>query len=308
MKKEDCRIIFIGTPQFAATTLQAIIDDGLHVVAVITAPDKPAGRGMLLQESDVKKLAILNNIPVLQPEKLKEESFLETLKIYNATLQIVVAFRMLPEAVWNMPPMGTVNLHASLLPDYRGAAPINWAIINGETETGITTFKLKHVIDTGNILLQERVRITKEMNVGELHDELMVKGAKLIVKTIHGLLEESINEQEQILSIETKHAPKIYTETCKINWNQKVENIYNLIRGMSPYPTAFTFLNEKKIKIYQTSFTMQEKPSTMIGHYETDGKTFLSFAGIDGMVNILELQLEGKKRMGIADFLRGIKL
>jgi methionyl-tRNA formyltransferase len=308
MKKEDCKIIFIGTPTFAATTLQAILDDGWRVVAVITAPDKPAGRGMQLQASDVKKLAEANQIPILQPEKLKDISFLEMLKSYDATLQIVVAFRMLPEAVWNMPPMGTVNLHASLLPNYRGAAPINWAIINGEKHTGITTFKLKHVIDTGNILLQEQVQISDEMNVGELHDELMHKGAKLIVKTIDGLLKNSIAEQEQTMAEETKHAPKIYTDTCKIDWNKNVQDIYNLIRGMSPYPTAFTFLNDKKLKIYASSVTLQDKPSTMIGHYETDHKTYLSFAGINGLVNILELQVEGKKRMMVEDFLRGVKI
>jgi methionyl-tRNA formyltransferase len=308
MIPKQTKIIFIGTPQFAATTLQAIIDAGGNVVAVITAPDKPAGRGMQLQQSDVKKLALQHNIDVLQPEKLKNPDFLATLKSYNADIQIVVAFRMLPEAVWNMPPLGTINLHASLLPNYRGAAPINWAIINGEQQTGITTFKLQHAIDTGNILLQQTVDITPTMHVGELHDILMTKGAALIVKTIEGILANSITEQAQIMQDTDKHAPKIYTDTCKIDWNNRVQDIYNLIRGMSPYPTAFTFLNDKKLKIYNAEFMQQTNVGTAIGHYTTDGKTYLHFAGKDGIISLLDIQLEGKKRMPIADFLRGVKL
>jgi methionyl-tRNA formyltransferase len=308
MTKEDCRIIFFGTPQFAASTLKAIIEDGWNIVAVITAPDKPAGRGMQMQQSDVKKLALQYHIPVLQPEKLKNPDFLEELKSYDATIQFVVAFRMLPEAVWNMPTMGTYNLHASLLPQYRGAAPINWAIINGESVTGVTTFKLKHEIDTGDILLQEKVIIEPTENVGSLHDKLMLIGANLIVKTLHGLANGDIKEQPQVLSTNTKHAPKIFTETCKIDWNKTVVQIQNHIRGMSPYPTAFTFLNDKKLKIYDCSITPQTNPSNMIGQYETDGKTYLSYTGIDGLVNLLEIQLEGKKRMRVEDFLRGVKL
>lgn len=308
MTKEDCRIIFFGTPQFAASTLKAIIEDGWNIVAVITAPDKPAGRGMQMQQSDVKKLALQYHIPVLQPEKLKNPDFLEELKSYDATIQFVVAFRMLPEAVWNMPTMGTYNLHASLLPQYRGAAPINWAIINGESETGVTTFKLKHEIDTGDILLQEKVIIEPTENVGSLHDKLMLIGANLIVKTLHGLANGDIKEQPQVLSTNTKHAQKIFTETCKIDWNKTVVQIQNHIRGMSPYPTAFTFLNDKKLKIYDCSITPQTNPSNMIGQYETDGKTYLSYTGIDGLVNLLEIQLEGKKRMRVEDFLRGVKL
>jgi len=308
MTKEDCRIIFFGTPQFAASTLKAIIEDGWNIVAVITAPDKPAGRGMQMQQSDVKKLALQYHIPVLQPEKLKNPDFLEELKSYDATIQFVVAFRMLPEAVWNMPTMGTYNLHASLLPQYRGAAPINWAIINGESETGVTTFKLKHEIDTGDILLQEKAIIEPTENVGSLHDKLMLIGANLIVKTLHGLANGDIKEQPQVLSTNTKHAQKIFTETCKIDWNKTVVQIQNHIRGMSPYPTAFTFLNDKKLKIYDCSITPQTNPSNMIGQYETDGKTYLSYTGIDGLVNLLEIQLEGKKRMRVEDFLRGVKL
>jgi methionyl-tRNA formyltransferase len=303
-----CRIIFIGTPLFAATTLQAILDNGGNIVAVITAPDKQAGRGMQLQQSDVKKLAIQNNIPVLQPEKLKNTEFLELLKSYNAHLQIVVAFRMLPEAVWSMPSMGTINLHASLLPNYRGAAPINWAIINGETQTGITTFKLQHAIDTGNILLQETVQISPTMNVGELHDTLMNNGAQLIVKTIVELLNKTVSEKPQSLDNNAKHAPKIYSETCKIDWNLTAENVYNLIRGMSPYPAAFTMLQNKKLKIYAATFTTQMIETATIGQYKTDGKSYLHFVANNGVVNVLDVQLEGKKRMLITDFLRGVKL
>jgi methionyl-tRNA formyltransferase len=308
MIDKKTKIIFIGTPQFAATTLQAILDAGGNVIAVITAPDKPAGRGMQLQQSDVKKLAVANNIDVLQPEKLKNEDFLHILKQYNADIQIVVAFRMLPEAIWNMPPLGTINLHASLLPNYRGAAPINWAIINGETQTGVTTFKLQHVIDTGNILLQQKVEISDDMCVGELHDILMTEGAALIVKTIEVLLTNTITEQAQVIQDTDKHAPKIFTETCKINWDNNVQDIYNLIRGMSPFPTAFTFINDKKIKIYAAKITEQIQTGIAIGQYDTDGKTYLHFAGKNGVVALLDVQLEGKKRMPIADFLRGVKL
>ncbi len=308
MQKKDLRIVFLGTPLFAATTLQALIDNDFNIVAVITAPDKPAGRGMLLQQSEVKKCALENNIPLLQPEKLKADSFLQELKSYNANLQIVVAFRMLPEVVWHMPPMGTINLHASLLPNYRGAAPINWAIINGEKETGVTTFKLVHEIDKGNILLQEITTIVEKETVGTLHDKLMLQGAALMVKTIEQILANQITETPQVVKDTDKHAPKLFTATCQIDWNNTAENIHQLVKGLSPFPTAFCSFQEKKLKVFASTFSTPKNIGTAIGHFETDGKTYLQFAAIDGYVSLLDVQWEGKKRMPIADFLRGIKL
>lgn len=299
------RIVFMGTPEFAVASLDALVKAGCNIVGVITAPDKPAGRGMQLQQSAVKKYAIEHNLKVLQPEKLKSLQFLEELRSLNADLQIVVAFRMLPEFVWNMPPMGTVNLHGSLLPQYRGAAPINWAIINGEKETGVTTFKLKHEIDTGDILLQESFPVGENDTAGEVHDKMKVIGAEVLVKTVKGLADGSLKETPQSDS-EIKHAPKIHTDTCRINWSQPVESVYNLVRGLSPYPAAFTIMNEKMLKIYkakkETSF-----PSHTEGDYDTDGKTFLRFACANGYLHLLEIQLEGKKRMGIEEFLRGYR-
>ncbi len=256
------RIIFMGTPEFAVPSLQRIVDVGYNVVAVITAPDKPAGRGMQLTESAVKKYALSKNLKILQPEKLKNPDFIDELKKLNADLQVVVAFRMLPEVVWNMPPMGTINLHGSLLPQYRGAAPINWAIINGEKETGVTTFKLQQEIDTGNILLQKKIKISETENAGQLHDEMMEAGADLLLQTLNELAKHNIEEVEQQnwknskpgeqnITSQLRHAPKIFTETCEINWEKSIDEIYNLIRGLSPYPAAFTFLNDKKLKIFQ---------------------------------------------------------
>lgn len=310
------RIIFMGTPEFAVASLNALLNAGCNIVGVITAPDKPGGRGMQIQQSAVKKYAVENNLHVLQPEKLKNPEFLAELKVLQADLQIVVAFRMLPEVVWNMPPMGTVNLHGSLLPQYRGAAPINWAVINGEKETGVTTFKLKHEIDTGDILLQESFPIGENDNAGTVHDNMKEIGAELLVKTVIGLADNSLKEnpQSEITQLQSSflhHAPKINTETCNIDWNQPVENIYNLVRGLSPYPAAYTFLNDKKLKIFvsekeiaPTSIKAGE-PACPAGRYETDGKTFLKFAGTNGVIQLLEIQLEGKKRMNIEDFLRG---
>lgn len=309
---KSLRIIFMGTPEFAVASLDALIKSGCNIVGVITAPDKPGGRGMQLQQSAVKKYAVENNLNILQPEKLKNPEFLGELKSLNADLQIVVAFRMLPELVWNMPPMGTVNLHGSLLPQYRGAAPINWAVINGEKETGVTTFKLKHEIDTGDILLQESFPINENDNAGTVHDKMKEIGANLLVKTVKGLAENTINESPQTIMSDgdhqkpLKHAPKINTDTCSINWNQSVENIFNLIRGLSPYPAAFTLLNDKKLKIYVA--TKEETKATISpGEYVTDGKTFLKFAGSSGYIYLKEIQLEGKRKMNIEEFLRGYR-
>ena len=304
------RIIFMGTPEFAVASLDVLIKAGCNIVGVITAPDKPAGRGMELQQSAVKKYAVENNLHVLQPEKLKNPEFLEALKSLHADLQIVVAFRMLPEAVWSMPPMGSVNLHGSLLPQYRGAAPINWAVINGEKETGVTTFKLKHEIDTGDILLQESFAISETDNAGDVHDKMKEIGAQLLIKTVKELAAESLREvpQSKIDNLKSKihHAPKIFTETCNIDWNKPVDEVYNLIRGLAPYPAAFTFLDGKKLKVYKAD-KVNKAPVINSGIFETDSKTFLQFSCIDGYISILELQLEGKKKMAIADFLRGYR-
>lgn len=300
----------MGTPEFAVPSLDKLLDAGYNIIAVITAPDKPAGRGMQLTESAVKKYAVEKNIKILQPEKLKAIDFIEELKSLKADLQIVVAFRMLPDVVWDMPPMGTINLHASLLPQYRGAAPINWAIINGEKETGATTFKLQHQIDTGNILLQQKINIGEDETAGELHDRMKIIGAELLVETVKKSVEGNLKEIPQQLSTvnyqlsTALHAPKIFTETCKIDWNKSADDVYNLIRGVSPYPGAFTFLNSKTLKIYKAKKEIIQ-PSITAGEFETDKKTFLKFACTNGYINIAELQLEGKKRMNIQDFLRG---
>ena len=302
----------MGTPEFAVASLDALVDAGCTIVGVITAPDKPAGRGLKLQESAVKKYAVEKGLKVLQPEKLKNPQFLEELRSLKADLQVVVAFRMLPEIVWNMPPMGTINVHASLLPQYRGAAPINWAIINGEKETGVTTFKLKHEIDTGDILLQEKTQIEENETAGELHDQLKELGAKVLVRTIQGLADDTLNEVAQselpdAQSETIKHAPKIFTETCRIDWHKPVDEIHNLIRGLSPFPGAFTHLNEKLLKIYRSEKECKQ-PVIGPGQVETDGKTFLKMAAMDGFILLKELQMEGKKKMNAEDFLRGYKL
>ncbi|MEO6843988.1 MAG: methionyl-tRNA formyltransferase [Ginsengibacter sp.] len=304
------RIIFMGTPEFAVPSLQKLYDAGYNIAAVVTAPDKPAGRGMQLTQSAVKKFAIEKKLKILQPEKLKSPAFIEELQLLKADVQIVVAFRMLPEIVWNMPPMGTINLHGSLLPHYRGAAPINWAIINGEKDTGVTTFKLQHEIDTGNILLREKIKIEDDETAGTLHDKMMEIGANLLLKTIRELETGNLKETEQHSapslehSASIRHAPKIFTETCEINWNKGVEEIYNLIRGLSPYPAAFTFMNGKKLKIFSSQKELGNEANAP-GKYVTDHKTFLKFAASDGFVSLKEIQLEGKKRMKIDDFLRG---
>jgi methionyl-tRNA formyltransferase len=302
--KERPRIVFMGTPEFAVASLDAILAAGFPVVGVITAPDKPAGRGMQLTGSAVKKYALEKGLPVLQPEKLKNPDFLATLKALQADLQVVVAFRMLPEVVWNMPPMGTINLHGSLLPQYRGAAPINWAVINGERQTGVTTFKLQHDIDTGNILLQDSFAIGEKDTAGDVHDRMKEIGARLLVKTIEGLAAGSLEEKPQPSDDSLKHAPKIFTDTCRIDWSQSTDDIYNLIRGLYPFPTAFTTLDGKSLKIFRAE-REHVKTSLSPGETDTDKKTYLRFATADGYIRVTEIQLEGKKKMTVGEFLKG---
>ncbi len=302
------RIVFMGTPAFAVASLDALVKAGYPVVGVVTAPDKPAGRGMKLTGSAVKQYALAHQLPLLQPEKLKNPSFIEELRSLKADLQIVVAFRMLPEIVWSMPPMGTVNVHGSLLPQYRGAAPINWALINGETETGVTTFKLQHEIDTGNILLQERLPIGENDTAGDIHDTMKEIGADLLIKTVAALADGTLREipQQLVENRQLKHAPKIFTDTCRINWQQPVSDIHNLIRGLSPFPGAFTTFEEKTLKIFRSK-KITARAGTP-GSFVSDGKTYLHFAAADGYIAVEELQLEGKKRMQTEDFLRGYKI
>ena len=309
MNTADTGIVFMGTPAFAVASLDALVKAGFTISAVVTAPDKPAGRGLLLQESAVKKYAVENNLPVLQPVKLKDPAFISALAALNANVFVVVAFRMLPEIVWNMPPMGTINVHGSLLPSYRGAAPINWAVINGEKETGVTTFKLKAAIDTGNILLQDKLPISEADTAGTIHDKMMVLGANLLVTTLHGIINHTLAEkdQEDIINNDPnllKHAPKIFTETCTIDWNNDAESIFNLIRGLSPFPGALTKLDDKIFKIFAAQKEICSHQIS-VGSVLTDNKTYLKFACADGYLHILDLQLEGKKRMQVADFLRG---
>ncbi|HEX4850558.1 MAG TPA: methionyl-tRNA formyltransferase [Puia sp.] len=306
--KESPRIIFMGTPEFAVASLTKLLDAGFNIVTVITAPDKPAGRGMKLTESAVKKFATEKNIPVLQPEKLKNPFFLEQLRELKADLQLVVAFRMLPQLVWQMPPMGTVNLHASLLPQYRGAAPINWVIMEGEKQTGATTFKLQQEIDTGNILLQESFPISGEETAGELHDRMKWIGADLLVKTVKGLINGNLVEipQPEIPAGSLKAAPKIDQETCRIHWDQPVEKIFNQIRGLSPFPGAYTHFEGKTMKIFRSRKEIAQI-NIEPGLHQTDSKTYLRFACENGWIFCEEIQLEGKKRMLVADFLRGYR-
>lgn len=307
---KDCRIVFMGTPEFAVGVLERLVKESCNIVGVVTAPDKPAGRGMELSQSAVKKFALQHGLNILQPVKLKDPEFIDQLRSLHADLQVVVAFRMLPEQVWNMPPLGTINLHASLLPKYRGAAPINWAIINGEAETGITTFKLQHAIDTGDVLMQEKIAIREDETAGELHDEMKVLGASLVLETLKKYCEGTVDPIPQSVLIsetEVPSAPKIHTDTCRINWSATTQQVYNLIRGLSPYPGAFTTLDGKILKVFSASFQLDEKVSDE-GHCETDQKTFLRFAAKDGWVYLKEVQLEGKKRMKIDDFLRGYRI
>ncbi|MDM8306198.1 MULTISPECIES: methionyl-tRNA formyltransferase [Bacteroidaceae] len=315
MEKKDLRIVYMGTPEFAVESLKRLVEGGYNVVGVITMPDKPMGRhGSVLQPSPVKAYAVSQGLKVLQPEKLKDEAFLEELRALRADLQIVVAFRMLPEAVWQMPRLGTFNLHASLLPQYRGAAPINWAVINGDTETGITTFFLKHEIDTGEIIDQVRVPIADTDNVGVVYDRLMMLGGDLVLKTVDAILAGNVKTipQETLSSTEPlRPAPKIFKDTCRIDWTKGVKPVYDFIRGLSPYPAAWTELCEPDsspvtMKIYESSKEFVEHtfaPGTIL----TDKKTYFKVASTDGFVHLLSVQLAGKKRMNVTDFLRGYR-
>lgn len=304
----DLRIIYMGTPEFAVPSLQILVENGFNVVAVITVPDKPKGRGQKLATSPVKDYAVSQNIPVLQPTNLKSPEFIEELKSYHANLQIVVAFRMLPEMVWGMPEIGTFNLHASLLPQYRGAAPINWAIINGEKETGVTTFFLKHEIDTGNIIYQEKEPIEEEDNVGDLYGRLMERGAGLVLKTVQAIQAGDYPQLAQDESGEIKHAPKIFKENCEIDWSKSSEEVYNFIRGLSPYPAAWTMFNGTQFKIYKAEKLELTSAGEKPGDYSTDNKTYLHIQTGGNALAIKELQMQGKKRMEIEDFLRGNRL
>ncbi len=310
MDKQSIRIIYMGTPDFAVESLRALVEGGYNVVAVVTMPDKPAGRGHQLQYSAVKQYALSVGLPLLQPQRLKDESFLEELRSYQADLQIVVAFRMLPEVVWDMPRLGTFNLHASLLPQYRGAAPINWAVMNGDSETGATTFMLQHEIDTGNIILQERISIADDENVGSVHDRLMTMGAGLVTRTVDAIIDAenqrvAISTIPQDESIVLRPAPKIFKDTCAIDFSRTAEQIRNHVRGLSPYPAAW--INEmpashpladvlKGAKVYKVALAQ---------HAEQKGHIIVPCA--DGYIDILELQLPGKKRMDAAALLNGLK-
>jgi len=314
MQKSSIRIIFMGTPGFAVTQLARLIDGGYNIVAVVTAPDKPAGRGMNLTGSEVKEFAVSKGIPVLQPVSLKNDDFISELSSYNADLFIVVAFRMLPKVVWSMPGLGTFNLHASLLPDYRGAAPINHAIINGETLTGVTTFMLDEEIDTGEMLFRQECRIEPEDDFGTLHDKLMNIGSSLIIKSVDEIISGNARPVLQA-TIEARMgdlhlAPKLTKETGRIKWNSEPEKIHNLVRGLSPYPAAHTILSGKgrelPVKIFRTSFSSvpHDIPS---GTIDTDGKRYLKVACKDGFIEIQELQVAGKKRVAIREFLAGFR-
>jgi methionyl-tRNA formyltransferase len=307
MPDKKLRIIFMGTPDFAVPSLEILLQHQYDVAAVITAPDKPAGRGLKIQTSPVKDVAVLHNIPVLQPTNLKDPDFIESLKSFEADLQIVVAFRMLPEAVWNMPPIGTFNLHASLLPQYRGAAPINWAIINGDKETGCTTFFLQHEIDTGDILFAAKETIAEDDTFETLYNRLKVKGADLVLKTVQAIEQKQYTPVAQQYTATLKSAPKIHKETCKIDWSKSAEAIHNFVRGLSPYPAAWTTLQGKNLKVFKTK-VLPGGVATAPEKIESDQKSYLHIHTGDGIVSVLELQLEGKKRMTIEEFLRGNKL
>lgn len=309
------RIVFMGTPDFAVESLKALIDNGYNVVGVVTTPDKPAGRGQKMSESAVKQFAKSKGLPILQPEKLKDVDFQDTLRSWKADLQVIVAFRMLPESVWSMPPLGSINVHASLLPNYRGAAPINRAIMNGETETGVTTFLLKHEIDTGDILQYEKISIEPDDNVGTIHDKLMILGAKLLIKTIEAIEKGNIKgtPQSELMPADgiLKSAPKIFKEDCRIDWQEEPAKIINQIRGLSPYPTAYGDLKiddaaPLSMKIFNAKFEQHEH-NQPLGKIETDGKSYFKVCVKGGFIALYEVQLAGKKRMLITDFLRGFR-
>jgi len=316
MNKENLRIVYMGTPDFAVESLKALVEGGYNIVGVVTMPDKPVGRhGNTLQPSPVKKYAVENGLKVLQPEKLKDPQFLDELQALEADLQIVVAFRMLPEVVWDMPHLGTFNLHASLLPQYRGAAPINWAVINGEKVTGVTTFFLSHEIDTGEVIKQVKVPIGDDENVGDVHDKLMTIGAKLVTETVDRIINGTLHTIDQDLlvgeNVALKPAPKIFRDTCRINWKQPMKSTYDFIRGLSPYPAAWTVLNNdgkiSDVKIYE-SVKDSEIKGLVPGSIQTDNKSFLKVATQTGWLIIKSIQIAGKKRMSITDFLKGTKI
>ena len=319
MDKNSVRIVFMGTPEFAVESLRALVEGGYNVVGVVTMPDKPIGRhGSVLQASPVKQYAVEHGLTVLQPQKLKDEAFVESLRALNAQLQIVVAFRMLPEVVWAMPTLGTFNLHASLLPQYRGAAPINWAIINGERETGITTFFLKHEIDTGEVIQQVKIPILDTDNVGDVHDRLMTLGAELVTQTVDTIIDGTVRTIPQELiagkNASLKPAPKIFHDTCRIDWkHMNTKQVYDFIRGLSPYPAAWTTLvagdKVTEMKVFETrKLTLDNNDSDQVGTIKTDGRTYLRVRLVDGLIDILTLQLAGKKRMDVAAFLNGFKV
>ncbi len=309
------RIIYMGTPDFAVAPLKTLVDSGFNVVAVVTGEDKPQGRGRKVLPTPVKEFAVEHGIPVLQPAKLKDEAFLAELKSFNADLQVVVAFRMLPEVVWAMPKLGTFNLHAALLPQYRGAAPINWAVINGETKTGVTTFFLDKDIDTGRIMLKQEVDILPEDNAGTIHDKLMVVGSELVKKTVEMIISGDVKTvaQSELISSDTvlKPAPKIFKEDCRLDFSKDGISIKNLVRGLSPYPAAFTTLKikdkEMNVKVFEVGFE-PDSSGKEVGKVITDNKNFIKISCQNGYIQLLDIQLEGKKRMKTEDFLRGVKL
>ncbi len=308
MNDNPLRVIFMGTPEFAVASLQALVEHDISVVAVITAPDKPQGRGRKLGHSPIKEYALSQGLPILQPPNLKSADFLKELQSYRADLQVVVAFRMLPEAVWDMPPLGTFNLHASLLPQYRGAAPINWAIINGETETGITTFKIQHAIDTGNILFQEREPIQPDDTAGTLYERLMHRGAALLVRSVRTIASGDYTLSPQPEEGTLKEAPKLQPETCRVDWQQPAETVRNFVRGLAPYPAAWTTLNGLRCKLFEVADTGIADDTLIPGQYTTDNKSYLHIKARDTLVVVHDLQLEGKRRLPIDEFLRGNSL
>lgn len=299
------RIVFMGTPDFAVPSLEILLEHGFNVVAVVTAPDRPAGRGLQLQSSPVKECALRHGLPVLQPDKLKSPDFIRALAGYQADLQVVVAFRMLPEVIWNMPRLGTINLHASLLPAYRGAAPINRAIMDGATITGVTTFFLQHAIDTGNIIMQQEVPVTPDDDAGTLHDRLMAIGSSLVLKTVQAIADGSVSTTPQGNG-SFPMAPKIFKEDCNINWHQPAEVVRNFIRGLSPYPGAFTEFAGKQLKVFRCT-TVPANDTAQPGQMDTDYATFLRYRALDGWVDLTDIQWQGKKRMETTAFLRGYR-
>lgn len=312
MEKKDLRIVYMGTPDFAVEPLRCLVEGGYRVVGVITMPDKPAGRGHKLQCSPVKQYALEHDLPLLQPERLKDEAFLDALRAWQADLQIVVAFRMLPQVVWEMPPLGTFNLHASLLPQYRGAAPINWAVINGDSETGVTTFFLRHEIDTGAVIRQERVPIADTDCVGDVHDRLMLLGGRVVTDTVDDILAERVRpvpQEDMAVEGELRPAPKIFKDTCRIDWAQSVKRVYDFIRGLSPYPAAWTEFHRPDgepvtVKVFET-VRIEQQPACPVGTLHTDGKSYLRVAAADGWIELRSLQLPGKKRLPVVELLRG---